>query len=92
MPMRVFLLLLPHLLMLPVRMQKLREWRHRMNVSGYIPYLKGRCLQTNHNKEYFNYIKDKCTVIPNPIDLKENSGIALKTKKKNEERISILRT
>lgn len=56
--------------------RKLRDLLYR--------FADGVVLQTNHNKDYFNYIKDKCIVIPNPIDLKENAGVALKTKKKNK--------
>lgn len=59
-----------------VVVRKLRDLLYR--------FADGVVLQTNHNKEYFNYIKDKCTVIPNPIDFKENAGIALKTRKKNK--------
>lgn len=38
-------------------------------------------VQTNDNKKYFNYLKEKCIVISNPIDLKEFEGVALKAAK-----------
>ena len=41
-------------------------------------------VQTNESKGYFSYLKDKCIVIPNPIDMKEYAGIALKIKKENK--------
>lgn len=56
--------------------RKLRDLLYR--------FADGVVLQTNHNKEYFDYIKDKCVVIPNPVDLKDNTGMALKTKKENK--------
>lgn len=41
-------------------------------------------VQTKHNKEYFNKsIQNKTEIIPNPIDIKDNKGLALKTKKEN---------
>lgn len=41
-------------------------------------------LQTEHNKNYFSkYVQRKSVVINNPIDLKDNIGLALRTKKEN---------
>lgn len=41
-------------------------------------------VQTKHNKEYFDKsIQDKTFVIPNPIELNNYIGLALKTKKKD---------
>lgn len=41
-------------------------------------------VQTNDNKKYFDYLKDKCVVIPNPIDMNNYAGIGLKTSKENK--------
>ena len=41
-------------------------------------------VQTNHNKDYFDsFIKDRCYVISNPIDMSKYVGSALKTEKEN---------
>lgn len=47
-------------------------------------FADGIALQTKDNKKYFSTaIQNKSIVISNPIDLKEKSGIALKTPKEN---------
>lgn len=48
-------------------------------------FADGVVLQTNSNKEYFNYIvKKKSVIIPNPIDLGDKKGLSLKSNKVKE--------